>query len=202
MFTGFVQRVKAKHAHSLLDQGNIVLLNHLGYSNSAQIFYCRSEEVAVTAAADLGTDKLIFFHSGESLVDEKHNRVFHNSSLRAAQSFTDSLREELGQTDARIRHTSDHPQLEWKAQFLDYLLGAVTAVKNGVERVHLVSRHSPGALITEMCTREGAVLMISYVVYDSIRKATSKDIPALLSLVQPLEMQGILLARPLSLLEL
>ena len=201
-YSGLVQRVKAKHIHSLLDQGNIVLLGHLGYSNSAQVFHCRSEEVAVTAAADLGADKLIFFHSGESLIDEKHNRVVHNLSLRAAQSFTDSLREELGQTDTRIRHTSDHPLLEWKVQFLDYLLGAVTAVKNGVERVHLVSRHSPGALITEMCTREGAGLMISYEVYDAIRKATSKDIPALLSLVQPLEKQGILVTRPPSLLEL
>ena len=67
--TGVVQKVEAKRILSLLDQGDIVLLGHLGYSQSALVFHCRSEEVAVKAAIDLHAEKLVFFHNGESVID-------------------------------------------------------------------------------------------------------------------------------------
>lgn len=199
-YTGIVQRVNAKRIMSLLDQGDIVLLGHLGYSPSAHVFHCRSEEVAVKAAVELQAEKLVFFHNGESVVDVTRGRdggaVVHNLSLNVAQRFSDKLMSELGETDGRVRHSDADPMSQWKRQFLDYILCSIKAVSNGVSRVHLVSRHIEGSLISELCTRDGMGIMVSYDLYDGVRNANIRDVQALINLMRPLEKQGILVTRP------
>ena len=119
-----------------------------------------------------------------------------NLSLNVAQRFTDKLRKELGENDGRVRHSDADPMTQWKRQFLDYLMCAINAVSNGVSRVHLVSRHIEGSIISELCTRDGMGIMVSYDLYDGVRKATVTDVNALLNLMRPLEKQGILVTRP------
>eukprot|EP00924_Labyrinthula_sp_SR-Ha-C_P005235 maker-scaffold_1-augustus-gene-25.17-mRNA-1 protein AED:0.07 eAED:0.08 QI:0/0/0/1/0/0.5/2/0/572 len=203
-YTGLVQRINARKIISLLEQGDIVLLSHLGYSQSGQVFHCRSEEVAVKAAIELKADKLIFFHNGETLVDSsRHTNLVHNLSLKKAVELSSRLKEELGQDGDRIYHEhSSEASLEWRLQFLDYLLGAIAAVRQNVSRVHLVSRHIEGSLITELCTRDGLGLLISKELYDGVRRATLDDIAPIQTLIKPLEEKKILVTRPPELLEL
>ena len=120
----------------------------------------------------------------------------HNLSLKVAQRFADMLIEEVGEVDGRLRHSDADPMKEWKRQFLDYLWGAIEAVSKGVGRVHMVSRHIEGSIISELCTRDGMGIMISYDLYDGVRGASPKDISAILNLIKPLEQQGILVTRP------
>lgn len=81
--TGVVQKVEGKRIMHLLNQGDIVLLGHLGYSQSAHVFHCRSEEVAVKAAIDLKAEKLVFLHNGESVVDINRGNAL-NISLKTS----------------------------------------------------------------------------------------------------------------------
>jgi len=201
-YTGIVQKLtNVDRMKQLLDEGHILLLSHLGYSPSGEIFHCRSEDVAVVAAQQLKAAKLIFFHNGENVVDEKRRgsrgSVVHNLPLSLAQSFETKLRESLGSNIERLRHsdmdpTSDH----WRLQFLDYLQGAITACKGGVRRVHLVSRFVEGAVVAELYTREGSGIMVTRDVYEGVRQAKPEDVQAIMQLITPLEQQGILVTRP------
>lgn len=119
------------------------------------------------AAKELNASKLVFLHNGETLVDTRHvnyknndrsknNYIVHNLPLSVAIEYESRLKVELGEPGKRVRHSDLDPQYkQWKLQFLDYLQGSIEAAQNGVARVHMVSRHEIGGLITELCTRDG-----------------------------------------------
>jgi acetylglutamate kinase len=84
---------------------------------------------------------------------KKNGPAVHNLSLHVAQSFVKRLKDRLGQEGSRIKHSDVDPMQQWELQFLDYMQAAVTACAGGVARIHLVSRHIEGSIITELCTR-------------------------------------------------
>lgn len=199
LHTGIVKKVNEKRINELLDHGDVVVLGHLGVSSSGTIYHCRSEDVAVQAAIDIKATKLVFLHNGEMLVDmrKRGGAIVHNLPINVARSFGMRLAEELGESGhERVRHTESDPKEQWKLQFLDYLQGAIRSVEGGVHRAHLVSRHIHGAIISELCTRDGIGLLISQDLYDGVRPASTHDVPALKSLIAPLERNKILVTRP------
>ena len=201
-YTGIVQKLtNTERMKRLLDEGHILLLSHLGYSPSGEVFHCRSEDVAVVAAQQLKAAKLILFHNGEVVVDEKRRgtrgSVVHNLPISLAQAFEGKLRESLGNKIERLRHSDQDPTSDqWRLQFLDYLQGAIAACKGGVRRVHLVSRFVEGAVIAELYTREGSGIMVTRDVYEGVRQARPEDVQSIMQLITPLEQQGILVTRP------
>ena len=201
-FTGIVQKLtNAERMNELLDEGFIVLLSHLGYSPSGEVFHCRSEDVAVCAAAQLKASKLIFLHNGEVVFDEKRRgargSLVHNLPLSLAHMFEEKIRGQLGSNIEKLRHSdTDSSSDQWKLQFLDYLQGSIAACKQGVRRVHMVSRYREGAIIEELYTREGSGIMVTQDVYEGVRPAKTEDVQAILNLIRPLEHQGILVTRP------
>ncbi|GBG28174.1 Acetylglutamate kinase [Hondaea fermentalgiana] len=205
LHTGIVKKVAADRIRKLLDEGDVVVLSHLGVSQSGTIYHCRSEDVAVQAAIDLRANKLVFLHNGEGLVDmrKRGGAIVHNLPLNVADSFSTRLARELGQDGQDyVSHSSDvDPKTQWKLQFLDYMQGAIRAVRNGVHRAHLVSRHIEGSIISELCTRDGVGLLISTNLYDGVRGATVHDVPAIKGLIAPLEQAGILITRPPKMIE-
>jgi len=199
LHTGIVKKVNARRIQQLLDQGDVVVLSHLGVSQSGTIYHCRSEDVAVQTAIDLQANKLVFLHNGEGLYDSRKpgGAIVHNLPLNVARRFMDRLADELGQGgQERVSHSDHDPKTQWKLQFLDYIQGAVYAVSRGVHRAHLVSRHIQGAIISELCTRDGIGLLISQDLYDGVRAATIHDVQAIKSLIAPLEEANILITRP------
>ena len=83
-----------------------------------------------------------------------------------------------------------------------YLPRAVRACRNGVKRVHLISRHVDGALISELFTHQGVGTMVTQDSIEQIREARIDDVGGILGLIQPLEEQGILVRRPRELIEM
>lgn len=210
-YTGIVQKLtNIDRMNGLLDNNHILLLSHLGYSPSGDVFHCKSEDVAVVAAKELKASKLIFMHNGELLVDEMRKgtrgSIVHNMPISLAMEYEVKLREQLGQDNIdRLRSYNINPNLspavdkdrdQWVIQFLDYLQGAISACRSNVRRVHLVSRWIEGSIIAELYTREGSGIMISKDVYEGVRHARPEDIPAIMGLITPLAAQGILVTRP------
>ena len=76
-----------------------------------------------------------------------------------------------------------------------YLPAAIRACNNGVKRAHLISRHHDGALLLELFTRDGVGTMIAATALAHMRNATIDDVGGILSIIEPLEEQGVLVRR-------
>jgi amino-acid N-acetyltransferase len=75
------------------------------------------------------------------------------------------------------------------------LPAAIRACNNGVKRAHLISRHHDGALLLELFTRDGVGTMIASTALAHMRTATIDDVGGILSIIEPLEEQGVLVRR-------
>ena len=180
-FTGEIRGIDAGSIRSKLDEREIVLVPPLGYSVTGECFNLSADGLAARLAAALQADKLIYLMEADGL---------RNGNDELIRQMTQQEAEALLQGSAG------------GASYHHYLWSAVYACKQGVERVHLLDRRLDGAVIQELFTRDGAGTMISTTPYDVIRRADIADIPGLMSLIEPLEQQGVLVQRSREKLEL
>lgn len=171
LHTGRVRTLAADNIRQLLDQGQLVLVSHLGYSVTGEIFNLRAEEVAVATAKAIGADKLV-------IVGELPDK----SELGQAEFSENELA-------ALMQHYPSH-RPGWHE-----LQAALEACQQGVPRCHLVSQED-GSLLAELYTRDGIGLMVSPKQFDQLRQATLQDVTGILELLAPLEAEGVLVARP------
>jgi len=77
-----------------------------------------------------------------------------------------------------------------------------TALKNGVQRVHLISAETQDGLLLELYTRDGIGTLFSASLYETIRPASIDDVSGIIELIEPLEEKGALIKRSREQLEL
>lgn len=174
--TGLVRKIDADAIKTQLANGNIVLLSHLGYSPTGEIFNLAFDDVAAHVAKRLQVDKLIVYGEAPGVVDEDNNLI-RELQLSAAKSW-------LASGEAQ-----------------DGLSLLVRAIESGVPRVHLISYQHDGALLQELFSRDGAGTLISRDSYETIRTASINDVGGILELLEPLETAGTLVKRSRELLE-
>jgi len=175
--TGVVRKIDVDYIQHHLSQHAIVLLSPLGYSRTGETFVLSAEEVAMRTAIQLKADKLICLCEGQGIMGGD-DELFHELSLSQAQ------------------------QLLAQQPHNPYLEAAVTAVQQGVKRVHIVSNEVDGGLLQELFSRNGLGTLISAENYDQIRTATIDDIGGILELIGPLEQKGVLVRRSREYLEM
>jgi amino-acid N-acetyltransferase len=180
--TGDIRKIDHAAVRTLLDAGHSVLLSPLGYSPTGEVFNLRAEDVATATAAALNADKLILMVSGEGLTDGGKKPVKQLS---------------LPQAEALL---SGHNQLTEPLQ--RNLQSAITACRQGVSRVHLISHDLDGGLLQELYTRDGAGTLITGGKYEDLRNAQIDDVGGILELIKPLEENGTLVRRSREQLEL
>jgi amino-acid N-acetyltransferase len=178
-FTGSVRKVDAFAIRGALDAGELVLVAHVGYSPTGEVFNLTWEDVAENVAIALKADKLLMFTDRLPL-DRKEHVV---SELTAREA--EALAKKGGLT----------PQT---ARALEH---AVRALAGGVGRAHLVSRRAPGSLLLELFTHTGVGTMITADALEKLRPARIEDVGGILSLIEPLEADGTLVKRSRELLE-
>lgn len=170
--TGAVRSIAADAIKQLLQtQGQLLLMSHLGYSVTGEIFNLRAEDVAVATAKAINADKLIVLGA------RPDERVFG-----AGEYSLDEIRHLL----------TNYPQ---QAEGWAELQLAIDACVAGIPRCHLI-HNQDGHLLLELYTRDGAGLMVTPQHYDQLRPAQLADINGILALLQPLEAKGILVQRP------
>lgn len=177
--TGEMRRLNTNKVREALDKGDIVLISSIGYSASGEVFNCMSEKVASKCAIQLQSDKLIFLHDGEEMIDTRTNQTVQALIIEQAQQYLD-----LAQHDPEVQ-----------PDFLLYLKQSIKACVNGVTRSHMVSRHTDGGLLQELFTRDGEGLMISKHMYEGVRMANPSDIVSIMRLIQPLLDMDVLVSR-------
>ena len=179
-FTGAVRKVDAAALAAQLDVTDIVLVPHLGYSSTGEVFNLAWEDVAESVAVALRADKLLMY-TDRLPTDRKGDVV---SELTADQAA--ALAGKKGNlTPAAVR------ALEHLAR----------AVESGVARGHLVTRRAPGALLLELFTHAGVGTMITADALEKMRPARVEDVRGMLALIEPLEADGTLVKRNRELLE-
>jgi amino-acid N-acetyltransferase len=174
--TGEVRRVDSEAIRQRLDDGDLVLISPIGYSPTGEIFNLTVEEVATQVAVRLQADKLIFLTDADG-VRNGRRQLITDLSTKEAEALLAAKGSKLSQ-DVRL-----------------YLPAAVRACDNGVRRAHLISRHTDGALPLELFTRDGVGTMVSATALAHLRSATIDDVGGILSVIEPLEEQGVLVRR-------
>jgi len=178
--SGEVRRIDSDAIFRLLEDDNMVLLPHLGFSPTGEVFNLKAEDVAVQAAIQLKADKLIIYSEEEGVFD-----------------LEGELYSELVAHDAEtILQNNTLPHFTQVA-----LEACVAAVRQHVPRAHMISYNENGALLRELFTREGAGTMIDEDSYEQLRPAHIDDVGGMMALLAPLEEKGVLVRRSRELLE-
>jgi amino-acid N-acetyltransferase len=184
LFTGAVRKVDAAALSSHLDVADIVLVPHLGYSTTGEVFNLAWEDVAESVAVALKADKLIMFTDKLPMRGKNARKGTPISELTADEAA------------ALAGRKSDLTPAASRA--IEYL---ARAVKAGVRRGHLVTRRAEGALLQELFTHAGAGTMVTADAVEKLRPAKIEDVRGMLALIEPLEADGSLVKRSRELLE-
>jgi amino-acid N-acetyltransferase len=181
--TGRVRKVDVEGINRRLDDDEVVLLSPIGFSPTGDIYNCTLEDVATSVATALKADKLIFLVETQGATDAKQKLLTELTAQQAADTLVNV--KYGGQTeDIRL-----------------FLPCAIQAVRDGVKRAHLISRHVDGALLIELFTHHGIGTMVVLESPDTLRDATTEDIDGILAIIDPLVERGILVARDRGALE-
>ena len=171
--TGEVRSIDVDAIKNNLLHNHIVILGSMGYSATGEVFNLLAEDVALSAAVELGADKLIFL--GEEAGINDGDRLLHEMIPNEVDRF--------------LRGRDLNCELNY------FLNCASSACRQGVHRTHIISYAKDGALLEELFTRDGSGTLISHDPYEEIRRANIDDVVGLVELLTPLEEQGILVAR-------
>jgi amino-acid N-acetyltransferase len=180
--TGAVRKINVAAIRQRLDDNDIVLLSPLGYSPTGEVFNLSLEDVACATAQALGADKLIFLMETDGVQNAEGEllRSLNVTEAKQLLAHKEHLTEDVGY----------------------YLPCAISACEQGVRRVHLISRHTDGALLSELFTHDGVGTMLTPSRLETLRTANIDDVGGILSLIHPLEEEGMLVRRSRERLEM
>ena len=172
-YTGTVRKVDGTAIARRLEAGEVVLVPHIGYSPTGEVFNLAWEDVACSVACALKADKLML--AVEQLPNGARGQILSELTAREAEALLkkDGLA-------APTRRALAH---------------AVDAVRGGVARAHLVSRRAEGATLLELFTHTGVGTMITADPVEKLRPAKIEDVGGILALIEPLEADGTLVKR-------
>jgi amino-acid N-acetyltransferase len=180
-FTGAVRKVDAAALAAQLDVADVVLVPHLGYSTTGEVFNLAWEDVAESVAVALRADKLLMYT--DRLPANRKNEVVSELTADEAAALAAAKKSDLSPAARRA---------------LEHLARAVEA---GVGRGHLVTRRAPGSLLLELFTHAGVGTMVTADALEKLRPAKIEDVRGMLALIEPLEAEGTLVKRSRELLE-
>lgn len=178
--TGKVRRIDVAGIEKLLELGHIVLLPPVGYSPTGDAFNLSYEDVGSQVAAALQVEKLMVFIKDRGLLEQDGSLIRELSASQAPERLAEGV-------------VTGHDA--------DLLRAACGACVKGVRRAHFISYINDGALLEELFTRDGTGTLVSGDHYEQIRQARAEDIGGILSLIEPLEEQGVLVRRSREMLE-
>jgi amino-acid N-acetyltransferase len=179
-FTGAVRKVDAAALAAQRDVVDIVLVPHLGYSSTGEVFNLAWEDVAESVAVALKADKLLMY-TDKLPTDRKGEVVSELTADDAA-----ALAGKKGNLTSGATRALEH---------------LARAVESGVARGHLLTRRAPGSLLLELFTHAGVGTMITADAVEKLRPAKVEDVRSMLAIIEPLEADGTLVKRSRELLE-
>lgn len=136
-FVGDVKEVKAKILYDLLENDYLPIVAPIGLDDECQTYNINADDAACAIAKAVGADKLVFLTDIEGLYKDINDKDSFISRITASDA--DALIE-----DGFIG-----------GGMLPKLNNCTSAIKNGVNRVHILDGRIPHCLLLEIFTNEG-----------------------------------------------
>ena len=136
-YVGNITAVRPKILYDLLEKGYLPIVSPVGLGEDFATYNINADDAACAIAKAVGADKLVFLTDIEGLYKDINDKDSFISRLTASEA--DNLIEEgfIG------------------GGMLPKLNNCTSAVKNGVNRVHILDGRIPHCLLLEIFTNEG-----------------------------------------------
>ena len=136
-YVGNITSVNPKVLFDLLEKGYLPIISPIGLDDNFATYNINADDAACAIAKAVGADKLVFLTDIEGLYKDINDKESFISRITAAEA--DKLIEEgfIG------------------GGMLPKLNNCTSAVKNGVNRVHILDGRIPHCLLLEIFTNEG-----------------------------------------------
>ena len=180
-FTGQIRKIDTNAIIDKLINKEIVIISPLGYSPMGDIFNLSYEQTAAHVAQAVKAEKLIYYINTNGILNVRGELIPELTTSKAKQL---------------IKNIED----PGRAPFISYhdlniMKSSLYAIKNKIEKVHLINRNVDGSIIEEIFTDRGSGTVLTEYSLQDIRPATIKDINQIINIISPLEKEGILVDR-------
>jgi len=172
--TGRLRKINHDAIVNCLNANQVALLTPLAYSLTGEVFNLNTLEQACEIANAIEADKLMIFASDKQLKTLPKQMSTYDLSCKV--------------------NASDNLDQQRMLQQLSLV--------NNVNRIHLIDQREPSSLLMELFSTDGSGTLIFSDRYHQLRTATIEDVGGILSLIEPLEQEGILVKRSRERLEL
>ena len=136
-FVGDIREVDAKVLHDLLDNDFLPIVAPIGLDDNYNTYNINADDAACAIAKAMGADKLVFLTDIEGLYRDLSDKSTFISRITATEA--DKL------VDSGIIGGGMLPKLN----------NCTSAVRNGVNRVHILDGRVPHCLLLEIFTKQG-----------------------------------------------
>ena len=179
--TGQIRKIDTNAITNKLSNREIVIISPLGYSPIGDIFNLSYEQTAAHVAQAIKAEKLIYYINANGILNIRGELIPELTIIKA-------------------KHLIDNIEDPVRAPFISYndfniLKSSLYAIKNKIEKVHLINRNNDGSIIEEIFTDRGSGTILTEYPLHNIRPAMIKDIDQIINIIEPLEKQGILIDR-------
>lgn len=190
--SGRAERVDTALIRALIDREVAPIVTTIGWNSVGAAYNLASDDLAVTVAAGLQAAKLFVAAAAPGIMAPDRPGPSAPSPgappLRASGAYAALTVDEAADLAAE-----QGVGLDAGAQGM--LRMAVAACRGGVERVHVIDGTRDGMLLEEIFSVGGAGTMVYANRFADFGAATPEDAPAIMSLLQPLVSDGLLVPR-------
>ena len=193
--SGRAERVDTALMRALIDREVVPIVTTIGWNAVGTAYNLASDDLAVAVAAGLQAAKLFVAASSPGiLAPGRAGRPGRESGPPGAQPLRDSGAYATMTVDEAADLAAERDSgLDADAQVMLRL--AIDACRRGVERVHVIDGTRDGVLLEEIFSAGGSGTMIYANRFADFGAATPEDVPAIMSLLQPLVTGGLLVPR-------
>lgn len=187
--TGRVEQVNEALIRALIDREVVPIVTTIGWNAVGTAYNLASEDIAVAVATNLRAAKLFVVSEAPGILAPRRHPQERERGvpLRSSGAFSTMTVEDavaLEAAESGIDSVS-HGLLRL----------AIAACRGGVERVHVVNGIRDGVLLEEIFSAGGSGTMVYANRFADFGFATPEDVPSIMSLMQPLVTEGLLVAR-------
>ncbi len=187
--SGRVERVDTALIRALIDREVVPIVTTIGWNSIGTAYNLASDDLAVAVAAGMQAAKLFVAATAPGiLAPDRSGRPAGAQPLRASGAYATMTVDEAAELVAE-RDSG----LDAGAQVMLRL--AIAACRGGVERVHVIDGARDGMLLEEIFSVGGSGTMVYANRFADFGAAAPEDVPAIMSLLQPLVTGGLLVPR-------
>lgn len=193
---GIVEKIDSDAILRMHEDNIIPVFPAIGWSVTGKSYSLESMELAAKISSEVGASKLFY------LMDKNPEHIFNELSMQPSEyiDFSDDGTVRRIMRDGAQQIVRDN-QAHKNSLAFQLLTQSINVLSKGIERVHLLNATEDGCLLEEMFSNLGIGLMIHNDEYQAIVSLQVSELDEVLSLMQPMMAQGVLLERTIDTLQ-